>query len=47
MKKPLKLSIVEQVVEDCRELDIYTYCNIVIGLPGETKDDIEVTRKFF
>ena len=46
MKKPLKLSIVEQVIEDCRDLDIYTYCNIVIGLPGETKDDIEDTRKF-
>jgi radical SAM superfamily enzyme YgiQ (UPF0313 family) len=46
MKKPLNLKIVEQVVRNCRELDIYTYCNIVIGLPGETKEDIEDSRKF-
>jgi radical SAM superfamily enzyme YgiQ (UPF0313 family) len=46
MKKPLKLSIVEKVVKDCRELGIYTFCNIVMGLPGETKKDIEDSRKF-
>lgn len=46
MKKPLKLRIVEQVARDCRELDIYTYANILIGLPGETKEDIEATRYF-
>lgn len=46
MRKPLKLSIVEKVVKDCRELGIYTYANILIGLPGETKDDIEDARKF-
>jgi len=46
MKKPLKLSIVQQVTEDCRKLDIYTYANILIGLPGETKKDIEDARVF-
>lgn len=46
MKKPLNLKIVEQVVKDCRELGIYTYCNIVLGLPGETKEDIEDGRQF-
>ena len=46
MRKPLKLSIVEQVAKDCRDLGIYTYANILIGLPGETKDDIEDARKF-
>jgi len=46
MKKPLKLKIVEQVIRDCRDIGIYTYCNIVMGLPGETKYDIEDTRKF-
>lgn len=46
MKKPLKLSIIERVVKDCRELGLYSYVNILIGLPGETKDDIEDTRKF-
>ena len=46
MKKPLNLNIVEQVVRDCRDLGIYTYCNIVLGLPGETKEDIEDARQF-
>lgn len=46
MKKPLKLSIVRRVVDDCREIGIYTYCNILIGLPGETKKDIQDSRDF-
>lgn len=46
MKKPLNLKIVEQVVKDCRDLGIYTFCNIVLGLPGETKEDIEDARQF-
>lgn len=46
MRKPHKLSIVEQVVRDCRELGIYTYANVLIGLPGETKADIEESRRF-
>ena len=46
MHKPLNLSIVKQVADDCRELDIYTNVNILIGLPGETKQDIEDTRSF-
>ena len=46
MHKPLNLSIVKRVVDDCRELGIYTDVNILIGLPGETKQDIEDTRAF-
>ena len=46
MKKPLKLSIVNRVVDDCRDLGIDTDVNILIGMPGETKEDIEDTRKF-
>lgn len=46
MKKPLKLDIVRRVAQDCRELGIYTDCNILLGLPGERKKDIEDTRKF-
>ena len=41
MHKPLDLSIVKRVANDCRELGIYTNTNILIGLPGETKKDIE------
>lgn len=46
MHKPLNLSIIKQVVADCRKLGIYTDANILIGLPGETKKDIEDTRLF-
>lgn len=44
MKKPLKLNISERVAKDCRELGIYTNTNIIIGMPGETKKDIEESR---
>lgn len=47
MHKPLDLSIVKRVSDDCRELGIYTNVAIMIGLPGETKNDIEISRKFF
>ena len=46
MHKPLNLSIVNRVVEDCRDLGIATDVAILIGLPGETKRDIEDTRRF-
>lgn len=46
MHKPLNLSIVKRVADDCRELGIYTDVNILIGLPGETKQDIEDARSF-
>lgn len=46
MKKPLKLDIVRRVAKDCREIGIYTDCNILLGLPGERKQDINDTREF-
>lgn len=46
MHKPLDLSIVKRVVSDCRELGIDTDANIIVGLPGETKQDIEDARSF-
>lgn len=46
MHKPLNLSIVKRVIADCRELGLDTDANILIGLPGETKADIEDTRAF-
>ncbi|MDM8554388.1 radical SAM protein [Desulfococcaceae bacterium HSG7] len=46
MHKPINLSIVKRVVDDCRQLEIDTHANILIGLPGETKQDIEDTREF-
>jgi anaerobic magnesium-protoporphyrin IX monomethyl ester cyclase len=46
MHKPLNPAIVEQVVKDCRDLGIATDLSILIGLPGETKQDIEDARVF-
>lgn len=46
MHKPLNLQIVKRVANDCRELGIYTDVNILIGLPGETQEDIDETRAF-
>lgn len=46
MRKPLKLDRIPEVVKNCREVGIYTDCNIIIGMPGETKADIDDSRKF-
>ena len=46
MHKPLTLPIVEQVASDCRELGIYTDCNILIGNIRETEADIAEGRAF-
>ncbi len=46
MHKPLNLSIVKRVIDDCRELGIASDVSILIGLPGETKQDIEDARAF-
>ncbi len=46
MHKPINLSIVNRVIADCRDLKIDTDANVLIGLPGETKQDIEDTRTF-
>lgn len=44
MRKPLKMKISERVAADCRDLGIYTNTNIIIGMPGETKGDLEDAR---
>jgi radical SAM superfamily enzyme YgiQ (UPF0313 family) len=46
MHKPVDLSTVKRVIADCRELGLDTDANILIGLPGETKKDIEDTGAF-
>ncbi len=46
MHKPVDLTTVKRVVDDCRQLGIETDANILIGLPGETKQDIEDARLF-
>jgi radical SAM superfamily enzyme YgiQ (UPF0313 family) len=46
MKKPLKLSLVNKVTADCRDIGLYTDCNIILGMPGETKQDIADAREY-
>lgn len=46
MCKPLKPEIIKRVIADCREIGIFTDCNIIVGMPGETKADIEESRTF-
>ena len=41
MKKPLNRRIMERVIKDCKELGMYTAGNIIVGLPGETKEEID------
>ena len=41
-----KLSKIPEVVKNCRKEGIYTDCNVIIGMPGETKQDIIDSRKF-
>jgi radical SAM superfamily enzyme YgiQ (UPF0313 family) len=42
-KKQLKLDSIPHIVRKCRELDIMILANFVIGLPGETWDEIRET----
>ncbi|GAB6127060.1 hypothetical protein JCM14124_27660 [Humidesulfovibrio idahonensis] len=44
--KPLKLDIVPGIVKKCRELGISCGANFVIGLPGETWDDLRQSFAF-
>jgi anaerobic magnesium-protoporphyrin IX monomethyl ester cyclase len=46
MHKHLDLSRVPKVIDDCRDLGFYVHIQVMIGLPGETKQDIEDTRQF-
>ncbi|MEN3031205.1 B12-binding domain-containing radical SAM protein [Chromobacterium amazonense] len=46
MRKPLKLEIIPKVVQNCRDAGIFTDCNIILGMPGETMQDIEDSRHF-
>lgn len=46
MRKPLRLDLIPKAVKNCREAGIFTDCNIILGMPGETKQDIDDSRKF-
>ncbi|MBU1042251.1 MAG: B12-binding domain-containing radical SAM protein [Proteobacteria bacterium] len=44
--KPLKLEIIPGIVKKCREVGISCGANFVIGLPGETWEDLRQTFAF-
>lgn len=46
MRKPLKLEIVKPIRELCRETGILMTANFMIGLPGETWDEIRESLRF-
>lgn len=46
MHKPLRKEIVPPVIKLCKERNIYVSANIVIGLPGETWNEILETIQF-
>lgn len=46
IRKPLKLEIVKPIRELCREIGILVTGNFMIGLPGETWDEIRESLKF-
>jgi len=46
IRKPLKLTMVPPIVKKCKELGIDLGANFVIGLPGETWDEIRETFRF-
>jgi len=46
IRKPLKLDVIPGIVKKCRELDIACGANFVIGLPGETWDDLRQSFSF-
>lgn len=44
--KKIKLTKIEEVIKNCREIGIQTACFFVIGMPGETKEEIRQTLKY-
>ena len=46
IRKPLKLEIIPGIIKKCRAVGIDLGANFVIGIPGETWEDIRRTFKF-
>lgn len=46
IKKKQSLKKAEEVVAMCKKVGIQVGCNLVIGFPGETKEDIEQTVQY-
>lgn len=46
IRKPLKLGIIPDIIQKCRNFGIFIGANFVIGLPGETWDEIRRSCRF-
>lgn len=46
IRKPLKLEIVKPIRELCRKAEIFMVANFMIGLPGETWDEMRESLQF-
>ena len=44
--KKIKLTKIEEVIRNCKEIGISVACFFVIGMPGETKEEIKETLKY-
>jgi len=46
MGKNFSAETAERNIRDCFEAGIKTYLNIILGFPGETETDVEITKQF-
>ena len=46
IRKPIKLNIFPKIIKKCKELSIDIAANFVIGMPGETWEEIRQTFRF-
>ena len=46
MRKGITLEQAEEAVARCNEARIYARCSFIVEVPGESSEDIELTRKF-
>ena len=46
LRKGYNMKLVKQNLKDCHESGIYTTINIILGVPGETEDDIDASIEY-
>lgn len=45
LKKDISIDQTENVITWCKKYNIRTYCSLITGIPGETFEDYDLTRK--
>jgi radical SAM superfamily enzyme YgiQ (UPF0313 family) len=46
IKKKITLDQVRRAVEMCQEVGLIVHCSFIVGLPGESRETLEETKKF-